>query len=539
MMYEESIPDSPAAVIAAGRAYLGMELGSTRIKSVLVDGRGWVLAVGAHSWQNQLVDGNWTYELDEIHGGVQSCYRDLSANVEETYGVAIERLAGVGVSGMMHGYLAFDKDDDLLTPFRTWRNSYTGEAAALLSQALGANIPLRWSVAHLLHSILRGEDHVGRIAHITTLSGYVHYLLSGLRVLGVGDASGMFPIGADGRDYHATMITKFHELAEVSRQPWHLIDLLPKVLVAGQSAGNLTLKGARFLDPSGVLQPGAIMPPPEGDAGTGMVATHAITPRTGNVSAGTSAFAMIVLEKPLSRPRPQIDMVTTPAGAPVAMIHTNNCAGELDRWVEVFRKFAELLNADVDDAKLYGTLLEAGLNGDPDAGGVLVYNYLSGEHQTDIVAGRPLIVRAEQGVLTLENFMRAQLYGAFGALAVGMRTLLVDEAVRLDLMYAHGGIFRTPGVAQQILADSLGTPVAIGQFAGVGGAWGMALLTAYTGRIQDDSFTGSLESYLDDVVFASEITTRLEPSQGSAGHAVWLENYQAALPVERLAGQVL
>ena len=546
-------PSDPAALLADGRAHLGLELGSTRIKAALIDDAGTVLGTGSHAWENQLADDSWTYSLEDARSGIQACYADLVRDVRERHGVELTQLASLGISGMMHGYLPFAADGRQLTPFRTWRNTYTTEAAGELSEALGMNIPLRWSIAHLLHAIRGGEEHVREIAQLTTLAGYVHRELTGRHVLGVGDASGMFPISAAGDGYDPELLERFAALEGVAELPWSLAEVLPEVLVAGQDAGSLTAEGAALLDPTGALQPGAVAAPPEGDAGTGMVATHAIAPRTGNVSAGTSAFAMVVLEAPLSGPREEIDMVTTPAGDPVAMIHTNNCAGELDAWAGLFGRFAELLGRPLDPEELYGLLFGAGADGDADAGGVLSYNYLSGEHQTAVPSGRPLLVREQEARFSLENVMRAQLYGAFGALAVGMEALLKDEGVQLDVMYAHGGIFRTEGVAQQVLADALATPVAVGDSAGEGGAWGMALLAAFTAQTRRgadatdaagaggaDDAVPSLRDFLAEQVFASQQLSTLRPDRvGMDGHARWLSAYRAALPVERLAGELL
>ena len=528
----------PAALLRAGRAHLGLELGSTRIKAALVDAAGTVLATGSHAWENRLEDDSWTYSLDSVWAGIQDCYAELVREVRERHGVELTQLASLGISAMMHGYLPFDADGEQLAPFRTWRNTYTTDAAAELSEALGVNIPLRWSIAHLLHALRGGEEHVARLDFLTTLSGYVHWTLTGRKVLGIGDASGMFPIDSAARTFDAERLERVAALEGVSDQPWSLPEVLPEVLVAGQDAGTLTEKGAALLDPSGALRPGAVTAPPEGDAGTGMVATHAIAPRTGNVSAGTSAFAMVVLEGQLSGPREEIDMVTTPAGDPVAMIHTNNCTTDLDAWLGLFSRFAELLGHPVGPEELYSTLFRAGAEGEADAGGVLSYNYVSGEHQTGVDSGRPLLVRQQEARFTLENFMRAQLYGAFGALAVGMEALLKDEGVRLDVMYAHGGIFRTAGIAQQVLADALATPVAVGDSAGEGGAWGMALLAAHTAHRRAGA-EGTLSDFLGEQVFAAQELSTLAPEEeGMAGHAQWLDAYRAGLPVERLAGDL-
>ncbi|NMA78238.1 MAG: ATPase [Actinomycetales bacterium] len=529
----------PAALISAGRAHLGLELGSTRIKAALIDDAGAVLGTGSHAWENSFEDENWTYSLDSVWTGVQDCYAELVRDVRERHGAELTELASLGISAMMHGYLPFDAEGGQLAPFRTWRNTYTTDAAAELSGALALNIPLRWSVSHLLHALRSGEEHVEDLGFLTTLAGYVHWQLTGRKVLGVGDASGMFPIASSGTDYDAALLERFATLDGVGELPWSLPEVLPEVLVAGQDAGTLTAEGAALLDPSGVLRPGAVTAPPEGDAGTGMVATHAIAPRTGNVSAGTSAFAMVVLEGQLSGPREEIDMVTTPAGDPVAMIHTNNCTTDLDAWLGLFARFAELLGHPVGPEELYGTLFGAGAEGDADAGGVLSYNYVSGEHQTAVPSGRPLLVREQEARFTLENFMRSQLYGAFGALAVGMEALLKDEGVQLDVMYAHGGIFRTAGVAQQVLADALATPVAVGESAGEGGAWGMALLAAHSAHLRGGA-QGSLRSFLAEQIFGSQELTTLAPDEaGMAGHAQWLSGYRTGLQVERLAGELL
>lgn len=535
-------PDDAAAALRAGLAHLGLELGSTRIKAALIDDAGAVLGSGSHAWESSLEQENWTYSLEDTWDGIRACYRDLADDVRARHGVELTSLASIGVSAMMHGYLPFDAEGNQLAPFRTWRNTYTTDAAAELSDAFGVNIPLRWSVAHLLHAIRGGEEHVQRLGFLTTLAGYVHWKLTDRKVLGVGDASGMFPIAKSGDAYDPALLERFAALDDVAAAPWSLPEILPQVLVAGEDAGTLTAAGAALLDPTGALQPGAVAAAPEGDAGTGMVATHAISPRTGNVSAGTSAFAMVVLEGPLSGPREEIDLVTTPSGDPVAMIHTNNCTGDLDAWLGLFGRFAELIGRPLDPEELFATLFAAGAQGEGDAGGVLSYNYISGEHQTGVPSGRPLLVREQGARFTLENFMRSQLYGAFGALAVGMEALLKDEGVQLDVMYAHGGIFRTLGVAQQVLADAIATPVAVGDSAGEGGAWGMALLAAYTAHAAsaEAGSTDSLSRFLSEQIFATQLLTTLEPDEaGMAGHATWLAGYRTGLPVERLAGELL
>ncbi len=538
--------DDATAALRAGRAHLGLELGSTRIKAALIDEAGVVLGSGSHAWESALEQENWTYSLEDAWDGIRACYADLADDVRSRHGVELTSLASIGVSAMMHGYLPFDTEGNQLAPFRTWRNTSTTDAAAELSRTFGVNIPLRWSIAHLLHAIRGGEQHVDRLGFLTTLAGYVHWKLTDRRVLGVGDASGMFPIAASGDAYDPALLERFAALDGVADLPWSLPEILPEVLVAGQDAGTLTAAGAALLDPTGALQPGAVAAAPEGDAGTGMVATHAISPRTGNVSAGTSAFAMVVLEGPLSGPREEIDLVTTPSGDPVAMIHTNNCTGDLDAWLGLFGRFAELLGRPLDPEELFAALFAAGAQGEPDAGGVLSYNYISGEHQTGVPSGRPLLVREQGARFTLENFMRSQLYGAFGALAVGMEALLKDEGVQLDVMYAHGGIFRTLGVAQQVLADALATPVAVGETAGEGGAWGMALLAAYTAHAADAADAAdaggadSLSRFLAEQIFATQQLSTVDPDEaGMAGHATWLAGYRTGLPVERLAGELI
>lgn len=531
---------TPVVTIESGATHLGIELGSTRIKAALIDDAGTVLGSGAHAWENEYIDENWTYSLHAVWSGIQSCYADLAADVRERWDVRLTKVSGVGVSAMMHGYLAFDANDHLLTPFRTWRNTYTEDASSLLSSRFGQNIPLRWSVSHLLQAILGGEDHVDRIAFMTTLAGYVHWRLSGRRVLGIGDASGMFPIGSATHDYDEAMLESFAGLEEVQDLSLSLREILPEVLVAGEAAGELTADGAALLDPTGALEPGAVMAPPEGDAGTGMVATNSIEPRTGNVSAGTSAFAVVVLEGKLSAPRAEIDLVTTPAGDPVAMIHTNNCTGDLDAWLSVFGEFAEMTGSPMGVEDLYRELFTQVSHGDADAGGLLTYNYLSGEHQTGVASGRPLFVRGQQSRFTLQNFMRAQLYGAFGAMAVGVEVLLEEEKVRLDSMFAHGGIFRTQGVAQQVLADAIHTPVTVGESAGEGGAWGMAVLSAFTAHAAREDAAPSLSEYLDSHVFAERELVTVDPNPaGVEGYKQWLQRYRAGLPVERLAGELL
>lgn len=534
-MTTDSTPQDAATVIAQGQAVLGIELGSTRIKASLVDPSGVALAAGSHEWENQFVDRRWTYSLDAVWAGLAACVAAMSDDAQSRYGVRPTTLGALGVSAMMHGYLAFDADDELLVPFRTWRNTSTGAASQELSALLDYTIPLRWSAAHLYQAVLDDEPHVERLAFVTTLAGYVHWRLTGAKVLGVGDASGMFPVDPATRDYDAARLAKADELLGSHRPGLRLSALLPQVLVAGQEAGRLTPEGAALLDPTGALRPGAPLCPPEGDAGTGMVATNAVAPRTGNVSVGTSIFAMVVLEHELSRAYPEIDLVTTPVGDLVAMVHCNNGASELGAWAEVFGQFATALGAPADPDAVFAALLGAALAGEADGGGLLAYNYLSGEPVTGLDEGRPLFVRTPDSRLTLANFVRTQVYGAFGTLSLGMRTL-AQEGVRLEAMLAHGGLFRTAGVAQRLLAAALGTPVAVGSGAGEGGPWGIAVLAAYL-KVADEVDLGT---WLSTVVFAGAQTVVAAPDpDDQAGFDAWLARYEAGLAVERAATQAL
>jgi sugar (pentulose or hexulose) kinase len=518
-----------AATIEAGRAVLGVELGSTRIKACLIgDDFTTVLATGSHEWENQLVDGVWTYDLDAVWSGLGSAFADLARDVQANFGVRLGAVRALGVSAMMHGYLAFDADGELLVPFRTWRNTSTGVASAELSELFGANIPLRWSIAHLHQAVRDDEAHVSRIAHVTTLAGYVHERLTGERVLGVGDASGMFPIDPATRDYDAELLARYDALGALGRP---LRELLPDVLVAGAAAGRLTADGAALLDSTGVLQPGAPLCPPEGDAGTGMVATNAVAPRTGNVSAGTSIFAMVVLERALQHAHHELDVVTTPAGDLVAMVHCNNGASELAAWAGMFERFADVAGFPLDSDAVYGALFTEALAGDADAGGLLAYNHLAGEPIAGLTEGRPLFVRTPDSRLTLANTMRAHLYGVFGTLALGMR-VLADEQVALDRMFAHGGMFRTAGVAQRFLAAALDAPVGVAESASEGGAWGIAVLAAYL----EESDSVDLTTFLANRVFATSDAQIAEPEAGDvAGFSTYLDRYSAGLAVEREA----
>lgn len=525
--------NNTAQMITDGKAVLGIEFGSTRIKAVLVDEAGKPIASGAHDWENQLVDGIWTYSIDAIWEGLADCYRGLAEDVNTRYGVAIRTLRSIGISGMMHGYMAFDEKDTLLAPFRTWRNTITGQACEELSPYLNFNVPQRWSVAHLYQAILKGEEHVKKIKFQTTLAGYIHWQLTGEKVVGIGEAAGMFPIDSKTCDYNQTMVEKFDEKLAQKGMPYKLRDIFPKVLVAGENAGTLSAEGAKKLDPAGTLQPGIPMCPPEGDAGTGMVATNAVAVRTGNVSAGTSVFAMVVLEEELKNLHEELDMVTTPAGDAVAMVHCNNCTSDLNAWVNIFKEFAESFGIDVDMNKLYGTLYNKAMEGDKDCGGLLAYNYFSGEHITGFTEGRPLFVRTPDAKFNLANFMRVNLYTALGALKCGLNILLKEEQVKIDCIYGHGGLFKTKGVGQSILAAAMDAPVAVMETAGEGGAWGIALLALYMVSKEADE---TLAEYLDHRIFAGEKGEAVDPDPADVeGFDQFIELYRAGLPIEAAA----
>ena len=522
-----------AQVIEAGKAVLGIEFGSTRIKAVLVDDAGKPISSGAHDWENQLADGIWTYSLDAIWGGLQDCYRDLTEDVKKQYGVEIKTLAAIGFSAMMHGYMAFDENDHLLVPFRTWRNTITGQACEELTPYLNFNVPQRWSVAHLYQAILNGEEHVKQIKFQTTLAGYIHWQMTGEKVVGIGEAAGMFPIDSKTRDYNQTMVDKFDAKLAEKGMPFKLRDIFPKVLVAGENAGTLTAEGAKKLDPTGTLQPGAPLCPPEGDAGTGMVATNSVAVRTGNVSAGTSVFAMVVLENELKKLHEELDMVTTPAGDAVAMVHCNNCTSDLNAWVNIFKEFAESFGIDVDMNKLFGTLYNKALEGDKDCGGLLAYNYFSGEHITGFTEGRPMFVRTPDSKFNLANFMRVNLYTSLGALKCGLDILLKEEQVKIDCIYGHGGLFKTKGVGQSILAAAMDAPVAVMETAGEGGAWGIALLAEYMVSKEDGE---TLDAYLNNKICAGEKGETLNPDPADVeGFDKFIEVYKAGLPIEAAA----
>ena len=524
MGYREDIMD--------GRTALGIELGSTRIKAVLVNDRNEIIAQGDHSWENQLVDGIWTYSLKAIWGGLQDAYAQLAANVNRQYGTDLTTLGAMGFSAMMHGYMAFNDKDELLVPFRTWRNTMTEEASLKLTEAFGFHIPQRWSIAHLYQAILKGEEHVKDVAFFTTLAGYIHWQLTGEKVLGVGEASGMFPIDSNTKQFDTKMIETFDAMVADKGFPWKLAEILPGVKVAGEYAGVLTAEGVKKLDPTGTLQPGVPLCPPEGDAGTGMTATNSVRVRTGNVSAGTSVFSMIVTEKPLSKAYEEIDMVTTPTGEPVAMVHCNNCTSDLNAWVDLFKETLDLFGVDVPMNDLYGKLYNKALEGDADCGGLLAYNYFSGEHVTGFEEGRPLFVRKPDAAFTLSNFMRTHLYTSLGALKTGMDILLKEEKVAIDRITGHGGLFKTKGVGQSILAAACNTPIAVMETAGEGGAWGMAILANY--MISGEKLP--LDVYLEQEVFADAACEIEEPKEEMvAGFETFMENYKAGLAVERAA----
>ena len=515
---------------------LGIELGSTRIKAVLIDGEHRPVASGSFEWENQLVDGVWTYSMDAIHSGIQACYADLKKDVKEKYGTVLTTVGAIGISAMMHGYLPFDGEGKPLTEFRTWRNTMTGEAAEKLSALFHFNIPQRWSIAHLYQAMLKKEEHLPRLAHLTTLAGYIHEKLTGRQVLGIGEASGMFPIDSEGLCFDAGMVEKFDSLIAECGYDWRFRDIFPDVLTAGECAGYLTEEGAAFLDPEGDLKAGIPLAPPEGDAGTGMAATNSVAPRTGNVSAGTSDFAMIVVDQMPGVHR-EIDMVTTPAGKPVAMVHCNNCTSDINAWVGLLGEFAGAIGAAVDKGQLYTLLFQKALEGDPDCGGLLSYNYLSGEGVTDLDKGRPMFVRMPDAKLSLANFMRTHLLSALATLKIGLDILTKEEKVPIDKLYGHGGYFKTPGVGQRMLSAAVGAPVSVMETAGEGGPYGMALLAAYMLWKKDGQ---KLEDYLENVVFADARSSTLMADESDIeGFGAFLELYRKGLPVEKAATEML
>jgi sugar (pentulose or hexulose) kinase len=515
--------------IIQGKTALGIELGSTRIKAVLIGEDCTPVASGSYDWENRLEAGVWTYHLEDVWTGLQSSFQKLKEDVQNRYGLPLTTLGTLGVSAMMHGYLVFGQHDQQLVPFRTWRNTMTEQAAAELTGTFQFNIPQRWSIAHLYQAILNHETHIKDIAYITTLAGYVHWKLTGQKVLGVGDASGMFPIDSGTNTYNSRMIEQCNALIRGKGLGWKLPDILPKVLVAGENAGVLTGEGAKLLDPTGGLQGGIPLCPPEGDAGTGMVATNAIAERTGNVSAGTSIFAMIVLEKELSKIYTEIDMVTTPAGKPVAMVHCNNCTSDLDAWVKLFGEVAAVVGATIEKSALYDALYGKALEGESDCGGIISYNYYGGEPITALDQGRPLLVRTPDSRFTLANFMRNLLFSTMGTLKLGMDILTEQEKVRVDRLLGHGGLFKTKGVGQRLMAAALQVPVGVMESAGEGGAWGIALLAAYLGQQGK-----TLETFLEEQVFAGKGGIQVEPELTDIqGFEAYMGRYKPGLAIER------
>ncbi len=520
-------------LIQQGKTALGIEFGSTRIKAVLVDENNVPVASGAHDWENRYENGIWTYSLEDIWTGVRHCYQEMAVDVKNKYGVTLKTVGAIGFSAMMHGYMVFDKAGELLVPFRTWRNNCAAPAAEKLTALFGYHIPARWSVAHLYQAILNGEEHVKDIAFQTTLEGYVHWKLTGKKVIGIGEASGMFPVDSKTKKYNASMLEKFDALLAEHKAPFRLENILPEILVAGEEAGRLTEEGAKLLDPSGNLAAGIPFCPPEGDAGTGMVATNSVKKRTGNVSAGTSVFAMIVLEKELSKAYPEIDLVTTPVGDLVGMVHCNNCTSDINGWVDVFGEFAKLCGVNMSKADLYNALYVESENGDKDCGGLLAYNYVSNEHITRVDEGRPMFVRTSESKFNLANLFRAHLFSALGALKVGCDIMLKEEGVKLEAITGHGGLFKTPHVGQSYLAAAINAPVTVMKTAGEGGAWGIAILANYAVSKERGE---SLEEYLDHKVFADQEGVTLAPDpEDVAGFEAFAKRYVEGLPIVRKA----
>ncbi len=529
----EATMESNRSAIAAGRTTLGIELGSTRIKAVLINEKNVPIASGSYDWENQYVDNIWTYDLDEVWKGVQASYQRMAKEVKDTFGETITTIGAIGFSAMMHGYMVFDQNENLLVPFRTWRNTITEEASNILTETFQYHIPQRWSIAHLYQAIIKQEPHVKDIDYMTTLAGYIHWKLTGQKVLGVGEASGMFPIDIESRDFNLHMIEQFSNLVAPKGFPWKLADILPKVMVAGEDAGRLTEEGAKLLDPTGNLKAGILLCPPEGDAGTGMVATNSVAKRTGNVSAGTSVFAMVVLEKELSKVYEEIDLVTTPTGNLVAMVHCNNCTSDLNAWVNLFKESLENYGVTVDMTKLYSVLYNKALEGDDDCGGLLAYNYFSGEHITKFEEGRPLFVRTPESNFNLANFMRVHLFTSLGALKTGLDILLKQENVRLDEILGHGGLFKTKGVGQRIMAAAIDVPVSVMETAGEGGAWGIALLASYMIHKEKEE---TLDHFLTEQVFVGQMGSKMSPVASDVeGFNSFMNRYTNGLAIERAA----
>ncbi len=519
-------------LIEQGNIYIGIEFGSTRIKAVMTDANGTVLASGGHNWENKLENGMWIYTEEQIHTGLKECYADLSADVKSKYGVVIKKVNAFGISGMMHGYIALDKDKNILAPFRTWRNNITAKEAAFLTELFGFNIPQRWSIAHLCQTVQNKENHLKEVDYLTTLAGYIHYLLTGKKVLGICEASGMFPIDPNTHTFNKEMMEKFNKVLEENDCALKIENILPEVLCAGEAAGALTPEGAALIDVSGNLEPGVIFCPPEGDAGTGMVATNSIRQKTGNISAGTSAFAMIVLEKELSKVYEEFDIVHTPDGSVTAMVHSNNCTTEINSWVSLFGEVLKEFGADVDTGELYEKLFKKATDGDSDCGGLMAYCFHSGEHLLGLSKGCPMFLHNPEAKFSLANFMRAQIYTSFGVLKSGLDLLKNNENVTLDKITGHGGIFKTKGVAQNILASAIETPVAVNAAAGEGGAWGIAVLAAYL----DKAGTATLPDFLDNTIFKNSEITVVDPDPETAtGYEEFMKGYNHYLKAEYAA----
>ena len=515
-------------IIESGKTALGIEFGSTRVKAVLIDEECNVLSSGSYDWENQLLDGYWTYSLDEIHAALKTCYKNLKADVKEKYGASLKKIGAMGISGMMHGYMAFDKDGKLLVPFRTWRNTTTEKASAELTEKLGFNIPQRWTASHLYEAIIDNEAHVPEIAYVTTLVGYVHYMLTGVNAVGIGEASGIFPIDSTKNDYDENMVAVFDKLTEEKGFTKKLREIFPKVLLAGENAGYLTEKGLKMLDEDGELEIGVPFAPGEGDAGTGMVATNSVRVKTGNISAGTSVFLMLVLEKALSKVYPEIDMVTTPSGKPVAMVHCNNCTSDINAWGGILHSFASMLGSDAKKGKVYDLMYEAASKADYDCGGLVSYNYYSGEPVTGFKEGRPMLIRTPDSKFTFENFMLAELYSAMATLRIGFE-LLGGEKVAIDELYGHGGFYIYPRVGQEITASALDCDVSVMKTAGEGGPYGMALLALYSVMAEGRT----LEDFLKEKAFKDAECVTVKPDeQRKCGFNSFLKRYKAGLSVE-------
>ena len=518
--------------ILNGSCVMGIEFGSTRIKAVLIDPDHQVIASGSHEWENDYDNGIWTYSEQAILSGLQACYNDLKKNVRDLFGIPLKKLASAGISAMMHGYLPFDKHMKLLVPFRTWRNTITGPASEKLTGLFSFNMPQRWSLSHLYQAVLNGEPHVADIRYLTTLAGWVHFLLTGKKVLGVGDASGMMPVDSATCDFNAAMVEKFDALVADKGFPWKLRQILPEVLSAGENAGTLTPEGALLLDPEGDLEPGCILCPPEGDAGTGMTATNSVRERTGNVSAGTSIFSMIVLEKPMANVYPEIDIVTTPVGKQVGMVHCNSCTSDINAWVSLFREFADLMGYEISAGDVYTRLFRKAMEGEKDCGGIVSFNYFAGEPVTGLTEGRPMLIRTPDARMNIANFMRAQIYASMETLKAGME-IMNQEHVAIDHVYGHGGLFKTEGVAQNLLAAAIHAPVTVMETAGEGGAWGIALLAEYAVRSSEGE---SLEDYLDRKVFAGMKQMTVEPDpDDEAGFDRYMESFMRCIPAQKAA----